>query len=382
MQNLSLYIHWPFCASKCRYCNFNSYAAHGMVDFGRWERAYHIEMKRLAEQLGPRTLVTLFFGGGTPSLMPTSLVGELIGLAHELWPPESLVEISLEANPSSSDAQKFQELRRVGVNRLSLGVQSLHDETLRWLGRRHTARQAMDSIACAHSIFSRVSFDLIYGHVGHRDPRAWADELSEAVDLAGTHLSLYELTYEPGTALWNERDHHILPEDTMVALFAMTQKLTREAGFLAYEVSNYARPDGECAHNLVYWRCGDYLGIGPGAHSRLSIGGERVALESIANPEQWLISVEGGNGGTILCESLTLTQQHEERLLMGLRLSEGVSLRDIAIKDDGGVFSSRIALLREQRLLSLASEHLILSEAGRLRMNAVINYLCTGRFSS
>src|SRR5258705_8846309 len=298
IEPLAVYIHWPFCRSKCPYCDFNSHVR-DRIDEERWTRALLIDLERQAEMAPDREVVSIFFGGGTPSLMPPDTVAALIARVKALWPVTPGLEVTLEANPNSAEAERFAGFAAAGVNRLSLGVQALDPAALHFLGRRHDRQEAIAAIALARDTFPRTSFDLIYARPG-QSVAAWEDELGEALTLAGSHLSLYQLTIEPGTAFGNraERGETLAAdEDTAAALFEVTQGRLLAAGMPAYEISNHARRGAECRHNLAYWRYEDYLGIRPGAHGRVTRGGGKVATQQRRSPEAWLAAVEEAGSG-------------------------------------------------------------------------------------
>ncbi|CAA7620959.1 radical SAM family heme chaperone HemW [Magnetospirillum sp. SS-4] len=319
--SFGLYIHWPFCLSKCPYCDFNSHAA-GVIDHARWRRALLAELDHFASETRGRRLDSVFFGGGTPSLMEPGTVAALMEAAGRHWSLAPDLEATLEANPTSVETGRFRAFREAGINRLSLGIQALDDESLRFLGRRHSGAEALAALAAARAVFPRVSFDLIYARPGQTRER-WRDELALALALAGGHLSLYQLTVEDGTAFapLHRAGAFALPgDDEAAALFELTQEMTALAGLPAYEISNHARPGAECRHNLIYWRGGDWVGIGPGAHGRLN--GEATA--QARSPSQWLAAVEAAGHATETREMLDADSLRQERLLMGLRLTEGI----------------------------------------------------------
>ena len=294
----ALYIHWPFCLSKCPYCDFNSHARE-RVDAARWERAYLAELERAAAETKGRTLASVFFGGGTPSLMPPETVAAILDRVRALWPAAPDIEITLEANPGASEAARFRAFRDAGVNRLSIGVQALDDAALQFLGRKHSAAEALAAVERAASIFDRFSFDLIYARPD-QSVADWQAELARALSFAGEHLSVYQLTIEPGTAFHTayQRGDFALPEeDTAADLYETTRDFLGAAGLHAYEISNHARPGAESRHNLTYWRYGDYAGIGPGAHGRLMLGARKFATCQQRLPETWLADVEASGCG-------------------------------------------------------------------------------------
>ena len=322
-----LYLHWPFCQSKCPYCDFNSHVA-GAVDEVRWLSAFRSEIARTAAETGPRVLRSIFLGGGTPSLMSPDLVAGVLQAARAAWPLANDVEVTLEANPTSVEAGRFRGYRDAGVSRVSLGVQALDDADLRRLGRRHDVAQALAAVATARETFARVSFDLIYARQ-HQTAAAWRAELSRALAMEPDHLSLYQLTIEDGTAFGARHAAGRLPglpdDDAGADLYEITQDLTAAAGLPAYEVSNHARPGAESRHNLVYWRAGDWAGIGPGAHGRLTLAGRRWATSTETAPDAWLTAAEAGSAEHPRAE-VPREDHGAELLMMGLRLSEGVPL--------------------------------------------------------
>jgi putative oxygen-independent coproporphyrinogen III oxidase len=327
MAPLALYIHWPFCLKKCPYCDFNSHVR-DRIDQARFARALRTELAWEAARLGRRPLASIFFGGGTPSLMDPETVARLIDDATTLFDPAPALEITLEANPTSVERQKLEAFRAAGVNRVSLGVQSLDPAALAFLGREHSAGQAIDALSHARATFPRTSFDLIYARPG-QDRAAWRAELDRALTLCADHLSLYQLTIEPGTGFegLHRQGRITLPDDDTAAdLYRDTVEASATHGLLAYEVSNLARPGGESRHNLAYWRYADYAGIGPGAHGRLTQGRDKLATATERKPESWLEMVERDGHGILDQEMLGYDEQADELLLMGLRLKEGIDL--------------------------------------------------------
>ena len=321
-----LYVHWPFCKAKCPYCDFNSHVRDG-VDHDLWCGSLLSELDHMAS-LGMRgSPGSIFFGGGTPSLMEPSTVQAIIERVRQLWPEQEL-EITLEANPTSVEAAKFRAFHDAGVNRVSIGLQSLNDDALRFLGREHSAKEGIAALELAASIFPRVSFDLIYARAGQTEA-SWLAELDQALAFDPGHLSLYQLTIEPGTkfhALYGRGALEVLSEDQQAHLFEVTQARLEEAGLAAYEISNHAKPGQQSRHNLVYWRYGDYLGVGPGAHGRIGCDGQKWATQTLRQPEAWLRSVRQNGHGLDAQEVLDAKEQVTEALMMGLRLSEGVPL--------------------------------------------------------
>lgn len=321
-----VYLHWPFCAAKCPYCDFNSHVRHHQVDQPRFAAAFERELASMRQRTGPRRVASMFLGGGTPSLMEPATVGRLLEAVSRHWTVEDGAEITLEANPSSVEAGRFRGYRAAGVNRVSLGVQALDDKDLRFLGRLHNVEEALNALALARQTFPRLSFDLIYARPGQTE-RDWERELEKAIGFAADHLSVYQLTIEEGTPFFalHERGAFSVPEDeTAARLYRLTGDVTAAHGLPAYEISNHARPGAESRHNLIYWRYGEYAGSGPGAHGRFVEDGRRVVTMTERNPENWLALVEEGGDGIVGGEVLTAEQEGDEFLLMGLRLVEGI----------------------------------------------------------
>ncbi len=383
---LAVYVHWPFCQSKCPYCDFNSHVAETAeaLDPSRWARAYEAEIAYFAERTPGRTVTSIYFGGGTPSLMAPAVAGRVIEAIAANWSLAADAEINLEANPSSAEAAAFAELAAAGVNRLSLGVQSLEESGLRALGRVHDVAQARAALAAAKAVFPRVSFDLIYARPDH-DAAAWGRELAAALDLAAGHLSLYELTIEPGTpfhALRRQGGLDLPGEDDSVAMYETTQELTGAAGLPAYEISNHAAAGQESRHNLAYWRYGEYAGIGPGAHGRLNLDGALHALEQVRRPAHWLDAVEATGHGIAKSETLDPATRATEMLVMGLRTAEGVSEARFR-RVTGGCIAEHTG---RERLEELIADGLLISGGGRLSatargrsvLNSLLARLCGG----
>jgi oxygen-independent coproporphyrinogen-3 oxidase len=370
-----VYIHWPFCASKCPYCDFNSHVRASGIDEARFLRAYLSELAHWAALAPGRTVASIFFGGGTPSLMPAATVGALLDALAGRWRIAPDAEITLEANPSSVEAERFRGYRAAGVNRISLGVQSLNDADLRALGRRHTAGEARAAIAVARQTFDRISFDLIYARPS-QTLSAWRRELTEALTLAGEHLSLYQLTIEPATpfaALLALGKLALPPGEEARALYDLTQELTERAGLPAYEISNHAAPGAECRHNLLYWRYGEFAGIGPGAHGRVLIAGRRRATATERQPERWAERVACCGHGILEDAPLADTEVADEALLMGLRLSEGIDLDRLARLS--GLAPAReaiAALIRTGLLEKSPTNQLRAPPAARFILNEIV----------
>jgi putative oxygen-independent coproporphyrinogen III oxidase len=329
----AVYVHWPFCLAKCPYCDFNSHVRSVPIDEERYVAAFRTELRHRAAVSPGREVRSIFFGGGTPSLMRPQTVQAIIDAIAESWSIALGAEITLEANPTSVEAGRFRGYRAAGVNRLSIGVQALNDADLQALGRRHSVAEALAAVETANAIFSRTSFDLIYARPGQSEA-AWRAELTQALALAGEHLSLYQLTIEPDTIferLWKAGKLKTPDSDLGRALFDVTQELTERAGMPSYEVSNHARPGAESRHNLIYWRYGEYAGVGPGAHGRIVTSAGRRAQSTERHPEMWLTQVESEGHGLIENDLLTAEQQGDEFLLMGLRLREGVDPQRFAL---------------------------------------------------
>ncbi len=371
-----LYLHWPFCASKCPYCDFNSHVA-AEIDQSRWKAAYLREIERVGAETQGRVLNTVFFGGGTPSLMEPDLVAAILDKVRATWPMGNDAEITLEANPGSVEAGRFRGYRDAGVTRVSMGVQALTDADLRRLGRLHSVAEARAAFDVARSTFDRVSFDLIYARQD-QTPEAWAAELRQALGMAIDHLSLYQLTIEDGTAFGARHAagglRGLPGEDSAADMYHLTQDICEAAGMPAYEVSNHARDGAESRHNLIYWRYGDYAGIGPGAHGRLTLGGVRHATETELVPLRWLKMAEAGNGETVR-EPLALKDQAAEYLLMGLRVAEGISLSRLSALAGSELETKAVTGLQELGLIEQQGDRLRATRDGRAVLNGVIREL-------
>ena len=379
---LAVYIHWPFCKAKCPYCDFNSHVRES-IDQAAWRDGLLAELRHDAERLSGREVVSVFFGGGTPSLMEPATAAALIEEIGRLWTLAEGVEITLEANPTSSEAANFRALAEAGVNRLSLGVQALDEDSLRFLGRQHSAAEALAVLAMVRETFPRFSFDLIYARP-EQSLKAWESELARALEEGAAHLSLYQLTIEENTAFhgaWRRGELEVPGEEASGALFDATQEIMAAAGLPAYEVSNHARPGQESRHNLVYWTGGDYLGIGPGAHGRLTLDGRRVATRKHRAPEIWLQRVGDLGHATQQETPLETRESLEELTMMGLRLTAGIARGDF-LRLCGGtpeelLDGRRLAALRESGDLELDDRGLRATAAGRRRLDALLEYLLT-----
>jgi putative oxygen-independent coproporphyrinogen III oxidase len=358
-----VYVHWPFCLSKCPYCDFNSHVRHAAIDEQRFARAFAREIETTAARAPWREVSSIFLGGGTPSLMQPQTVGAILDAIGRCWRVASDIEVTLEANPTSVEATRFAGYRTAGVNRVSLGVQSLDDAALKTLGRLHSAREALDAVAIARRAFERYSFDLIYARPD-QTPLAWADELRRAIAEAAEHLSLYQLTIEEDTPFFGLHAAGKLQtpdEATARAFYDVTQEICDAQGLPAYEISNHARPGAECRHNLVYWRGQEYAGIGPGAHARLDFDRARHAISNEKRPEAWLMRVEANGHGAVTDEPLNSEERADEFLLMGLRLAEGIDPDRYLALSGRALDPNRIAILREEGAIEI-------DESGRLRV--------------
>ena len=374
-----LYIHWPFCQAKCPYCDFNSHVV-AQIDQKAWAEAYLIEIARVGADTEGRVLRSVFFGGGTPSLMDPEVVDAVLTNVRATWPMANDVEITLEANPTSVEAGRFAGYRDAGVNRVSMGIQALNDRDLKALGRLHSADEAMRAFDIARSVFDRVSFDLIYARQG-QTAADWEAELKQALSLAVDHLSLYQLTIEDGTAFGDRyragKLRGLPDDDTAADMYFVTQGLCEDAGFSGYEVSNHARAGAESIHNRIYWRYGDYAGIGPGAHGRLTLGGQRFATETPLAPAGWLAQVRKTGSGEGARESLSEGDQFTEFLLMGMRLREGVERARFADQWNDVLYNN-INNLIDIGMLEMDATTLRVTPDGRPVLNAVLRQLLEG----
>ena len=381
-----VYVHWPFCRAKCPYCDFNSHVREA-IDQARWRRALLAELDHYAAATQGRQVTSLFFGGGTPSLMEPETVAAVVARVGEIWGLAPETEITLEANPSSVEAGRFAAYRGAGVNRVSLGVQSLDDTALAFLGRQHSAAEALAALDVARAHFPRWSFDLIAARPG-QEPGAWRAELAQALAQEPGHLSVYQLTIEPGTAFHGaqRRGELVMPgEEAGAAIFEATQETLNAAGLPAYEISNHARPGQECRHNLTYWRYGDYLGVGPGAHGRITLSGqpgvpgEKLATRQHRAPEAWLEAVERHGHATRARDAVPMEARLEELLMMGLRLTEGVARaafrRETGRAVEDLLDPAKLAALIDGGFLELDDAALRATAEGRLRLDALLGRL-------
>jgi putative oxygen-independent coproporphyrinogen III oxidase len=372
-----IYIHWPFCAAKCPYCDFNSHVRKS-VDQSRWLSAIRLELKNNAIRTKGRTVNTIFFGGGTPSLMEPETVAGIIKEIAKLWVLALDIEISLEANPTSVEAQKFSDFRKAGINRISMGIQSLRNDDLKALGRMHSVNEARKAFDIAKDNFERVSFDLIYARQG-QSKFDWEIELKEASSMAVDHLSLYQLTIEDGTRfgdLYERGSLKGMPNDSLAAdMYDITQEVTLQNDMPAYEISNHAIEGAESRHNLIYWRYGDYIGVGPGAHGRISENGNKIATTTIENPENWLRGVELNGTSTIDDEVINHIDQASEYLMMSLRLIEGVDMERYKKISGVALDNKLIDKNIENGLIKVINNNLIATQPGRIILNTLIKDL-------
>jgi len=371
---LAVYIHWPFCKSKCPYCDFNSHVRDS-VDQARWRDALLTELNHMAAHVPDRAVKSIFFGGGTPSLMPPKTAEALIECVQQLWPATDDIEITLEANPTSVEANTFSDFKTAGVNRVSLGVQSLDDKELKFLGRGHSAKEAMAAVSRAAQVFDLYTFDLIYARP-NQTIEGWKNELNEALQYADGHLSLYQLTIEENTAFHHayKKGEFALPDENLSEqLYRTTEDILSARGLFAYEVSNYAKPGQESRHNLAYWQGDDYIGIGPGAHGRLTIDKKRIATATLKSPERWLESVEKGENGVETWQEIDKKEEIAERVMMGLRLTEGINLQKFKEKTGVSLRDAldvrKCALYAQQNLLRDTQNDLRVTLEGRLVLN-------------
>ncbi len=383
MRPLSLYIHWPFCAAKCPYCDFNSRPLLRDFDAELWEVAYLRELDHYAQELAGREIRTIYFGGGTPSLMRPQTIAAILNKIAALWSVQQICEITLEANPSSSEMEKFRAFKSAGVNRLSLGVQALNDDDLRFLGRIHDTNAAREVLDYTGKLFDHFSFDLIYARP-NQTAAAWRDELQHALAFGAQHMSLYQLTIEEGTPFFKRAQHETMcaHEDAAVEMFEMTQEVMAHAGLPAYEISNHAAPGQESRHNLTYWNYDDYIGIGPGAHGRFVQNAARYAAHNKRQPAAWLAQVQTLGHGLEEKEALDVQAAQQEALMMGLRLTDGIDRARWREKFGSDLVSflsqPALAALIAEGLLTLTENKLTASASGRQRLNAVLRHLLGG----
>jgi oxygen-independent coproporphyrinogen-3 oxidase len=379
-RGFGIYVHWPFCRAKCPYCDFNSHVRDA-IDQARWRKALLGELAHAATETKGREVTSLFFGGGTPSLMETETVAAVIEAVRAHWPSAPELEITLEANPTSVEAGRLREFRAAGVNRVSLGIQALDDKALGFLGRQHSAQEALQALEIARGTFDRFSFDLIYARP-EQSLAAWQAELEAALDFAADHISLYQLTIEPGTAFEQRvaRGDFQLPDEALQAeLFEWTASRLEQAGLAAYEISNHARAGDESRHNLTYWRYGDYVGVGPGAHGRLTLEDRKIATRRHRAPEAWLDLVERNGHALRQHDEVDRGARLSEMVMMGLRLAEGIPdarfIAETGASMDGVLDKTRLKRLIEGGFLERRADRLIATPSGRARLDAVLGVL-------
>lgn len=376
-EGFGIYLHWPFCQSKCPYCDFNSHVA-AKIDQDRWAEAFVTEIARTSHEVGQKLVSSIYFGGGTPSLMLPKTVDRILSAIQTHFSLRNDIEITLEANPGSVESENFSGYRLAGVNRVSMGFQALDDQSLRKLGRLHSVADGFRAFDLARTTFDRASFDLIYARQGQSLP-SWREELSRALDLGPTHISLYQLTVEDGTIFAQRLAAGGLKglpgEDLSVDLYEATQEICDSRGLPAYEVSNHAAPGSESRHNMTYWQGGDYLGIGPGAHGRLTIDGQRIATLAPKTPGEWLNIVGSGNAGELPREALSPSEWAEELILMGLRTNFGLDLRRLKLLTGHTISVSVLKGLADLGMVRLTEDRLTTTKKGRLVLNEVIRKL-------
>ena len=369
-----IYFHWPFCAAKCPYCDFNSHVRNN-IDQKQWLKSYLSEINRFSKNTSSRFLDSVFFGGGPPSLIEPWVINDILNEIQKHWTTKENFEVTLEANPGSVDAKNFKAYKSAGVNRISMGIQSLNEKDLKALGRTHTVKEALSAFEIAQQNFTAVSFDLIYARQNQKLTQ-WEIELNQALDLGASHMSLYQLTIEQGTAFGDRYNRGLLKglpsEDISAELYDITSKLCEDRGFSAYEVSNYAQEGSESVHNLVYWRYGDYIGIGPGAHGRLTIDGKRYATETFLSPEEWLTKVDNQGSGESSLSKLSREQQAAEMVMMGLRLNEGFNFKRFENLSGSSFSEEKLSFLKSIQLIQQKKGNIIATFSGRKVLNSVL----------
>jgi oxygen-independent coproporphyrinogen-3 oxidase len=375
-----IYVHWPFCKSKCPYCDFNSHVSDS-IDHERWAAAYAREIDHIGATTQGRMVSSIFFGGGTPSLMKPETVEVILASIRKNWNIKNDIEITLEANPTSIEADKFEAFKMAGINRVSVGVQSLRDKDLKFLGREHSASEAISALKIANKVFDRVSFDLIYARP-EQTIEDWRKELSEAIKLAKGHLSLYQLTIEQGTPFYTRAargEFRIPEEDQAGEFYEVTQEILNDAGLSAYEVSNHAVEGQESAHNLTYWKYGDYVGVGPGAHGRLTLKNQKFATRTHRAPDIWLDKIDEHGHGYHPFEEVSTTERFTEMMMMGLRLREGVAFEQIAHETGQDwrmvIAQDKVQHLVDEGLLNITKTHIQPTQNGLQRLNGILSYL-------
>ena len=372
---IAIYVHWPFCESKCPYCDFNSHVRDG-IDHEKFLRCYLMEFDSYKDTIADKRIKSIFFGGGTPSLALPKMFSEIIDYISKLAIVDSMTEITIEANPSSSEAVKFIDFAAAGVNRLSIGVQSLDDRALKFLGRKHSSAQAKDAIECAEKVFQSYSIDMIYALPWHTQ-KLWHKELNEILQYTQHHISLYQLTIEKGTPFFKDyanRQFKLPNDDLSVNLYEITDLVLTDHGYYRYEISNHAHPHFECKHNMAYWCYQDYIGVGPGAHSRISVDGVKYANVNFHSPEKWLSSLSEGVSCKQTQHILTEDEQHKERILMGLRMAKGIPMH--YIESDISDFDGKLYELIEAGLLQINDDYVSTTKQGTILLNKIVEELC------
>lgn len=378
-QTLGVYVHWPFCVSKCPYCDFNSHVANS-VDINKWQQAFQKEIEFSALQSPDHTVHTIFFGGGTPSLMPSGLVADVVHSVKKNWKTSENLEVTLEANPTSVEANKFAEFKAAGVNRLSIGIQAFNDQDLNFLGRPHNISEGIKAIECAQKYFDRYSFDLIYARP-NQTVASWTEELETALKYAAKHISLYQLTIEKGTQFYTayNRGDFFLPTDVVSAeLYNVTAEILCKKGLMQYEISNYAIPGEESHHNLIYWNYDDYVGVGPGAHGRITLNGQKCATRRHRAPDIWLDKVLKTGNGQVELAILSPQDQLVETLMMGLRLNKGLSFQKLDAlcgESFSDLFAKQLTPLYREGLINKVNNLLQATDEGRIRLNSLLDFL-------
>lgn len=381
MQNFAIYIHYPFCRSKCPYCDFNSHVTNKNIDYNRFLKAYEQELEFFASNIEDKIVSSIFFGGGTPSLMPISLVAGILDKISELWKITNNCEISLEANPTSTERQKFQDLKKIGINRLSLGIQALNDDDLKFLGREHSSQEAIQTIELTKKIFDNFSFDLIYAR-SKQTLKEWQNELNRALEFQSPHLSLYQLTIEKGTKFYSDfqQKKFDLPNENLSAeLYELTNELTSKNGLNLYEISNYAKNNFQSKHNLSYWQGDDYIGIGAGAHSRVYFKNSKLrsAIVMHHEPSKWLESIENKGSAIQNHNYIDNKELSYELLLMGLRIKKGLNKKILGYhlgKDFDKIFDiKKLQKLQNQGLIFIDSDYIRINPKQLLLCNSIIN---------
>jgi len=374
--NFALYIHWPFCVTKCPYCDFNSHTFNH-IDHDVWEKSLLLELKYFGQKTAGRTLTSVFFGGGTPSLMKPSVTAKILDALCNYWNVKSDIEVSLEANPTSVEIKKFKGFRKAGINRISIGIQSFENESLKFLGRQHSGSDAKKAIQIAAKVFSRYSFDLIYA-LPNQTKNNWIKELKNALQLVGEHISLYQLNIESGT-VFKKNNIRLPNSDLLAELYESTQETMDAYKMPCYEISNHSVAGAECRHNLTYWQGGDYIGIGPGAHGRLTINNQLLAFHQIHNPQSWIKAIQKNGHGTAKSRHITVKTRSEELIMMGLRTCEGINLKRFKKQTNKNltdyINEEQLRHLIKNRFLKKTNLNIYATLSGRMCLNSVLKLL-------